>query len=166
MSLQLKHDNKHLYASLSVLYGLSMTLLYSHAHYQRIQPVIANSTVEVKDFVTSSPNPTSPTIKTQKQLIQDYIKLKFGKHSKKAFLLLKGNGKCGGENQKLDPNAIYVNKDGSKDRGIFQISSKWHSNITDKCAFDYKCNINYAFRMFKNDNNTFIRWTAGKCIGI
>jgi hypothetical protein len=40
------------------------------------------------------------------------------------------------ENQKLDPKAVNINKDGSRDRGLFQINSKWHPEITDEQAFD------------------------------
>ena len=35
-----------------------------------------------------------------------------------------------------DPQAVNVNKDGSKDRGLFQWNNKWHPDITDEIAFD------------------------------
>ena len=40
------------------------------------------------------------------------------------------------ENSRLDPKAVNINKDGSKDRGLYQINSKWHAEITDEQAFD------------------------------
>jgi len=40
------------------------------------------------------------------------------------------------ENQKLDPKAVNINKDGSRDRGLFQINDKWHPEVTDEQAFD------------------------------
>jgi hypothetical protein len=36
----------------------------------------------------------------------------------------------------LDPKAININKDGSKDRGLYQINDKYHPEITDEQAFD------------------------------
>jgi len=36
----------------------------------------------------------------------------------------------------LDPKAVNINKDGSKDRGIFQINNKYHPQVTDEMAFD------------------------------
>jgi hypothetical protein len=40
------------------------------------------------------------------------------------------------ENPRLDPKAVNINKDGSRDRGLFQINSKWHPEVTDEQAFD------------------------------
>jgi hypothetical protein len=40
------------------------------------------------------------------------------------------------ENSRLDPKAVNINKDGSRDRGLFQINSKWHPEVTDEQAFD------------------------------
>ncbi len=36
----------------------------------------------------------------------------------------------------LDPQAVGVNKDGSKDRGLFQWNNKWHPEVTNEIAFD------------------------------
>ncbi|GIW70274.1 MAG: hypothetical protein KatS3mg101_1021 [Patescibacteria group bacterium] len=103
--------------------------------------------------------------KTQKEEIEDYIQIKFKDDYEKAMLLLRGDGQCGGENPNLDPYAVNVNKDGSRDRGIFQINNKYHP-LTDDEAFNWQTNIDYAYRMYLNDNKTFKRWTAGKCMNI
>ena len=101
--------------------------------------------------------------------IEQYIYNTFGDHYDKAMLVLRGNGICGGENRGLNPYAVYENKtdDGivwSRDRGIFQVNSVFHP-LTDEQAFDYKQNIEYSWRMFENDGNTFSkRWSAGKCL--
>jgi hypothetical protein len=146
-----------------------MTLLYGHAHNLKTREILAvEPTIQVNNTDFTSPTPLAtptPKPKTQKELIQESIRSTFGEYSDTAFLLLKGNSKCGGENATLNPHAVYTNKDGSRDRGIFQISDKYHP-ITDSCAFNYDCNIKYAWRMFKNDNYTFVRWTAGRCMGI
>ena len=36
----------------------------------------------------------------------------------------------------LKPNAVNINKTGSKDRGVFQWNDYWHPEVTDKMAFD------------------------------
>jgi len=117
-----------------------------------------------KPTLEPTPEPQIEEIKKD-YTIEEYIKVKFEDDADKAFLLLKGNDKCGGENPRLNPKAVNVNRDGSRDRGIFQINDKYHP-LTDEQAFDWKTNTDYAFRMFENDNRTFIRWTAGRCMGI
>jgi hypothetical protein len=121
--------------------------------------------------LTLTPTPTiapKKAIETSNSPVVDYIQQKFGENADKALLLLKGNSKCKGENPTLNPRAVLVNKGthaGSRDRGIFQINDKFHP-LTDDQAFDYKQNIDYAYRMYKNDNYSFRRWTAGRCLGI
>ena len=100
--------------------------------------------------------------------VEAYIYEVFGPHYDMAMLLLKGNGDCGGENRTLNPSAVNDNTvwgGVGRDRGVFQINSVYHP-LTDEQAFDYRKNIEYAFRMFENDNYTFVRWTAGRCMGI
>lgn len=47
-----------------------------------------------------------------------------------------------------DIYAIGVNKGGSSvDRGYLQINNKYHKSVTNECAFDYKCNIDYAIKL-------------------
>lgn len=41
-------------------------------------------------------------------------------------------------------NAVNVNKDGSRDRGIWQINDKAHPECSDACAFDPQCATRYA----------------------
>lgn len=101
---------------------------------------------------------------------EEYIKYKFGEHADKAFLLLKGDGTKGAcaENRYLDPKAVNDNRTWGGigvDRGIFQINSVYHP-LTEAEAFDWKTNIDYAYRMFVNDGNSFVRWTCGKYYGI
>jgi hypothetical protein len=105
---------------------------------------------------------------------EEYIKYKFGEYAPTAFKLLQGDGTPGAcaENKTLDPYAVNYNwtkiegKWSSRDRGIFQINDKFHPGVTDACAFDFKCNIDYAWRMFVNDGYTFVRWTCGRWYGI
>jgi len=43
----------------------------------------------------------------------------------------------------LNPNAINLNKNGTRDRGLYQINDYWHSNVTDQQAFDPQFSVNY-----------------------
>lgn len=117
--------------------------------------------------VVSTPTPTPEPIVVVEDTPENYIREVFGEYSDKAFLLLQGD-ECH-ENFKLDPYAVNDNTlwgGKGRDRGIFQISDYWHPSVTDEMAFDYKQNIDYAWRMFVNDDYSFVRWTCGKHYGI
>ena len=121
---------------------------------------------------TETPKPTeAPRPKTQKEEIEDYIREVFGEHANKAFLLLKGKGEgtCA-ENRNLDPNAKHENiKNGIKwstDWGIFQINDHFHPVYKLNLHKDWKANVNYAYKMFRNDGYSFKRWTCGRYYGI
>ena len=109
--------------------------------------------------VVPTPTPTTPSSPTtQRQEIENYVREVFGEYADEAFKLLE----C--ENKNLDPRAVNDNTEWGGlgvDRGIFQINSYYHP-LTDEQAFDYKQNIDYAWRMFVNDGHTFIRWTCGR----
>ncbi len=104
-----------------------------------------------------------------KQEIENYIREVFGEHAEKAFLLLKGKGEgsCA-ENRNLD---VFATNDNTKwggmgkDWGLFQINDFYHPVFKLNLHKDWKANVDYAFKMFKNDGYTFYkRWTAGKCL--
>ena len=59
---------------------------------------------------------------------------------------------------KGNPRARGQNSD-SYDRGLWQINSKWHSHISDSCAYDAKCNAVHAKRISSNGNN-WSPWTT------
>jgi hypothetical protein len=47
-----------------------------------------------------------------------------------------------------DPLAVGINrKPRSRDRGLFQINSRWHPEVSDRCAFDVRCNAEEAYRI-------------------
>jgi hypothetical protein len=66
--------------------------------------------------------------------------------------------KC--ENAKLDPKAINVNKDGSKDRGLFQINDKWHPEVSDEQAFDPIFSTRFFCKAFKEGHLNW--WNASR----
>ena len=51
-----------------------------------------------------------------------------------------------------NPKARGQNSD-SYDRGLWQINSKWHPDVSDRCAYDAKCNAAQAKRISSNGNN-------------
>lgn len=58
-----------------------------------------------------------------------------------------------------DPAAVGRNQDGSRDRGLWQINSRWHPEVSDACAFDPGCNARAAFAI--SDGWTdFSPWTT------
>lgn len=102
--------------------------------------------------------------------IEQYIKQVFGKHSWKALTLLRGRGPSGcAENRGLDINAMNDNTTWGgrgRDWGLFQINDYYHPVKELNIDTNWRANVNYAWRMFKNDNYSFRRWTAGRCMGI
>jgi hypothetical protein len=59
----------------------------------------------------------------------------------------------------LDPAAINTNTDGSVDRGILQINSRWHPEVTDACAFDPACAFRAAFAI-SHQGADFSPWST------
>lgn len=58
-----------------------------------------------------------------------------------------------------DPQASFVNADGSTDRGILQINSFSHAEVPDSCAYDVSCSLQQAYRI-SNYGNTFTQWVT------
>jgi hypothetical protein len=55
-----------------------------------------------------------------------------------------------------DPRAVGVNKKPrSRDRGLFQINDRWHPEVSDRCAFDARCNAEAAYEISKGGRD----WT-------
>lgn len=116
------------------------------------------------ESVVPSPSP-SPT--PSHDTPEGYIKHKFGKHADKAFELLQGEG-CA-ENRQLDQSAVNDNRTWGgvgRDVGIFQINDYYHPVVELNLEHDFKANIDYAWRMYKNDNYSFKRWTCGRAKGL
>jgi hypothetical protein len=91
--------------------------------------------------------------------IKTMIRNTFKKHTEKAFRLLE----C--ENTNLNPNAININKDKSRDVGIFQISTKYQK-VQEKFLLNPKINIAIAYQLFVENGNRFNLWTCGKKLDI
>ena len=68
------------------------------------------------------------------------------------------------ENGGRDLTAVYINTDGSRDRGPFQINDKFHPEVSDACAFDLKCSAKSAYTISKSgtDFRAWATFTSGK----
>ena len=60
----------------------------------------------------------------------------------------------------LNPKATNTNKDGSIDRGIYQINSKWHPEVSESQAFDVDFSINFFCQAVKDGHISW--WDATK----
>ncbi len=127
----------------------------------------AEAHTNTKEIVpTLSPTPIVVNEDVKREIIEV-----FGEYSDKAFLLLQGGGKgtCV-ENTNLDPKAVNLNKDGSKDLGVFQLNDNWHgfkkTVNNERYLLDSSINIRMAYRLFKESGDSFKLWTCGKAYGI
>jgi hypothetical protein len=131
---------------------LTAVVGYDIAHTE-VPPVKAQ---EVVESPVASPEPTTAPIPED---IVGYINYKFGEDAEKAFKVLN----C--ENKTLNPKALNDNTEWGgigKDRGYWQINDIFHPSVSDWCASDVKCSTDYAYRMYMNDNKSFVRWTCGR----
>lgn len=60
-------------------------------------------------------------------------------------------------------DAVYVNTDGSRDRGLWQINDRWHPEVTDEMAFDAKIATREALRISQGgtDYSPWSTWQNG-----
>ena len=127
-----------------------------------ISPVPVLEAKEIPKEVLPTPTP----ILSEKELILKEIKDVFGEHSEEAMRILT-DPECH-ENLYLDPKAVNDNQvwgGVGVDKGLYQINSFYHPEVSDECAFNYKCNIAYAYKLFKARGD-FSAWTCGKVLGL
>ncbi len=158
------HNNKETKGDtfrLSFLLILISLFFYSGNKFMQTEKVVTFEAIPVVKASEPSPSPIS-----EPSTPEEYIRYKFGEKADNAFLILQGVG-CS-ENKSLNPRAVNDNRTWGglgRDRGIFQINDYFHP-LTDEQAFDWKQNIDYAYRMWKNDGETFKRWTCGRFHGV
>ena len=88
--------------------------------------------------------------------VKDYIYTVFGEHADDAMKVLE----C--ENKVLDPSAIHINRNHSRDIGIFQLNDRYWGGDEN---LDYKTNVDKAYEIFQAHDNTFYAWTCGHVLG-
>lgn len=60
----------------------------------------------------------------------------------------------------LNPKAININAPDSIDRGVFQINSKWHPDVTEAQAYDVEFSARFFCKAFKEGHLEW--WNASK----
>ena len=58
-----------------------------------------------------------------------------------------------------DPGAVNVNSGGSEDRGLWQMNSVYHPEVSNACAFQIQCNANAAWKVSDHGAN-WHPWSA------
>jgi len=58
-----------------------------------------------------------------------------------------------------DAHAINWNGKQGIDRGLWQINSLYHPEVSNECSYDYKCSTKEAIRIYKDRGN----WSAWSC---
>lgn len=56
---------------------------------------------------------------------------------------------------------VQNNTPPSTDRGLWEINSYWHSEVSDTCAYDAQCNANAAYRI-SNKGTDWAQWSTYK----
>lgn len=87
---------------------------------------------------------------TDKEAIDNIIKKYFGDNWKlaRAVMMAEGN---------YNPRAFNPTN-GSNDRGIWQISAKWHPEVSDACAYNVECSTNVAYQLSKGGEDWSAWW--------
>jgi hypothetical protein len=62
-----------------------------------------------------------------------------------------------------DAHVQGPNSDGSIDRGLWQLNSRWHPEVADSCAYDPECNCKQTLRISKQgtDFSTWVTYQQG-----
>lgn len=141
----------------SVIYTLIVTgfiLQFSliFQNWMNTEEVIVSAS-EIVPTTTPSPTPT-PVLPTE---VHRYIYEKFGEDYEKAVKVVMCESRF--KLKAFNDNTTWGGV--GQDRGIWQINNVYHP-VSDACAYDYKCSTDYAYRMYKNDNKNFNRWTCGR----
>jgi len=87
-----------------------------------------------------------------------YIRHVFGNKSDLALAIVE----C---ESRFNPNALFCgNNNGSCDRGLWQINSYWHSEVSDAEAFNWKLATDHAYRIYVEAGYSFSPWVCLKLI--
>jgi len=94
---------------------------------------------------------------TEKQQIMAYIVEVFGDDAANAITVI---NKC--ENHAFNPKATNHNRNGSIDRGIFQLNSAYWGGEE---LFDWKTNVDVAYKVFTRAGKKWTPWTCAHTVG-
>jgi hypothetical protein len=122
--------------------------------------IVSNSPELVETMQTAgeaTPQPVQAIAPlTQKQEILNYIVEVFGDDAADAIVVIR---KC--ENSSFNPRAINQNRNGSVDRGIFQLNSAYWGGEE---LFDWKTNVDVAYKVFTRAGKKWTPWTCAHVV--
>lgn len=129
--------NKHKTLILTIILLVVVYFTYFHEKVA-LSYQISSDRVNIEEYNVRIIHETKP------KTIKDKIKYIFKSKWKLAYAVMMSEGG-------LNKDAIHRNTDKEKtlDRGLFQINSKWHNEVSDECAFNIDCNIKEAYRISK-----------------
>lgn len=99
------------------------------------------SSQEVSEHIISVEEEVE-VINTSDLSTEEYIKYIFGEYGDVAYAVMMSESR--GNIHAKNNNSDRVQ---SQDRGLWQINSYWHSDISDECAYDRVCATAYAFEL-------------------
>jgi len=121
--------------------------------------IVSSSTALANDEQTAgditTPEPTVAPL-TQKQEILNYIVEVFGDDAADAIVVIR---KC--ENSSFNPRATNQNRNGSVDRGIFQLNSAYWGGEE---LYDWKKNVDVAYKVFTRAGKKWTPWTCAHVV--
>jgi len=121
---------------------------------------LASAMVSQKEYVNSLESHTVPH-KSFENTMQDEVMAlieEAGLNTYEAYAIIQ----C---ESRWDPDAHGVNWNNKAgvDRGLFQISSLYHPEVSNACAYDPICNTKEAIRIY-NEWNGWGAWSCGKLL--
>jgi len=162
---------KHIYLTIGLMFGLFIGVIYTYNvvngielyRYIKIGRAIASEPRDLDNrhevipqgggMVEAEPLQKETLAIPSKGNIEELIAYYFKGDSEDALLI----AQC---ESGLNPKAFNPTNN-SNDRGIFQISTKWHPEVSDECGFDEECNIREAKRIFDESG-----WEAWMCANV
>jgi hypothetical protein len=97
--------------------------------------------------------PVNPNIKNPTVLQQCLILTKNYPQQELLMNLIK-------HESRFDPAAVHNNGKWGRDRGILQINNKYHHEVSDACAYDLKCSLDWGMWMI--DSGHANEWSSYK----
>jgi len=150
--------SKFLTFTLGIIIGITYTLIYMLAPIV-FEPITTktiwiNNRASAKEVTSATMDrgvqaPLLEKTQTGKITPRELVSRYFGADVDKAMNLIQcessWNKACG---ERDNPECINP-KNNSYDRGYFQISRKWHPEVSDECAFDLDCSSEWASKQIK-----------------
>ncbi len=158
-AVQLKRTIKHGFAVVctgfltcfSIYSAVQMVGYRTSAAAPGHEPIYLDREVEIVREVE-----VDRTFTTEKQQIMAYIVEVFGDDAADAITVI---NKC--ENHAFNPKATNHNRNGSVDRGIFQLNSQYWGGEE---LYDWKTNVDVAYKVFTRAGKKWTPWTCSHTV--